>query len=264
MKIGMSSACLYPNVNAEDSVKVMKDMGFAQGELFLNTFSEYEEAFVLNIKEKCVENDFYVNSVHICSSMVEPFLFDSYTRRRNDMMKVFNKVCKAISLLGGNKIYTFHGMRKVEASQLDYDLIIDMYNRLTYCAQENGVKLAQENVSWCMSSDIRYLEMLRERVRYPLYYTLDLKQSYKANVEPEQYIDVMEDRLCNFHINDKSEYESCMLPGKGDIDYNKIFKRLIDIKYKGMAIIEVYSDNYSSYSEINESKNYLDKLIRSL
>lgn len=264
IEIGLSSACFYPKVLAEDSIKIMKKIGFDYGEIFLNTFSEYEEDFILKIKDQCEKNEFNINSVHIYSSMFEPFLFDAYKRRREDMMGIFKKVCKAIDILGGGKIYTFHGMRKIDSLNMDYELVVDMYNRLTYYAGENNVKLAQENVSWCMSSDLEYLSLLKEKVKYPLYYTLDLKQCYKSNIEPQEYINVMGKEICNFHINDKNENESCMLPGRGNISYSKIFKSLDDINYKGRAIIEVYGDNYKSYDEILESKVYLDKLIKTI
>ena len=58
--------------------------------------------------------------------------------------------------------------------------IIEIFNELTYIACEEGIKLAQENVSWCMSSDFRIFNMLKERCKYPLYFTLDIKQAYKA------------------------------------------------------------------------------------
>ncbi len=34
MKIGMSSACLYPKVPIEETISVMKKLGFNMGEVF--------------------------------------------------------------------------------------------------------------------------------------------------------------------------------------------------------------------------------------
>ncbi len=48
MEIGMSSACLYPKVPIEESISVMKSLGFNVGEIFLNTYSEYDENFIKN------------------------------------------------------------------------------------------------------------------------------------------------------------------------------------------------------------------------
>ncbi len=52
--------------------------------------------------------------------------------------------------------YTFHGMRRNNLLDLNMDYIIDVYNELNYIANEEGIKLAQENVAWCMSSNIDF------------------------------------------------------------------------------------------------------------
>jgi len=46
MDIGLSSACFYPNLHTENSIRKMKELGFNDGEIFLNTPSEYEEEFL--------------------------------------------------------------------------------------------------------------------------------------------------------------------------------------------------------------------------
>ncbi|GIM27550.1 AP endonuclease [Clostridium polyendosporum] len=261
MKVGISSANFYPHINTEDSIKLMKEMGFNCGEIFLNTLSEYEEDFVKKLTEEKEKYSFSVHSVHVYSSMFEPFLFDAYKRRREDMFKVFTKVCKAIKLLGSD-IYTFHGMRAVDMKYINYDLIREIYNNLAYISSEYGIKLAQENVSWCMSSNLDFLKFLNNEIKYPLYYTIDLKQAYKAGISPISYIDIMGDKICNFHINDRNKEQFCLLPGKGEVDYKKILNKLYDNNYDDVAIIEVYSENYKNYDEIKSSKRHLDKIFQ--
>lgn len=94
MEIGMSSACLYPKVPIEESISVMKSLGFNAGEIFLNTYSEYDENFIKILQEQKEKNNFLINSIHAFSSAFEPYLFDSYKRRQRDMLKIFKKVCR--------------------------------------------------------------------------------------------------------------------------------------------------------------------------
>ena len=187
MDIGLSSACFYPNLHTENSIRKMKELGFNDGEIFLNTPSEYEEEFLKVILEQKELYEFNVNSVHAFSGSFEPYLFDKYDRRKKDMLKQFKKVCKAAKTLGAS-CYTFHGMRYANFNELDTKFVAETYNELSYIAIESGIKLAQENVSWCMSADIKFLKFLSEECKYPIYFTLDLKQAYKANVSIEKYI----------------------------------------------------------------------------
>ncbi|GAA0180648.1 sugar phosphate isomerase/epimerase [Clostridium sediminicola] len=263
MEIGMSSACFYPNIDVENSIKIMKSLGFNSGELFINTLSEFEKEFSTIINEKRIENNFRINSIHGFSSFFEPLLFNEYKRRRKDMMKLFKKLCVLGNAIGAES-YTFHGMRLRDKERIKTELILDIYNEIAYIANESGIKLSQENVSWCISSDIEFLNLLKEKCRYPIYFTLDIKQANKAGVDIKKYIDVMGSKMCNYHINDYDDENVCLLPGKGKVNYSKIKSYLDDINYKGMGIIEVYSDNYEKLSELTESKKILERIYDTL
>lgn len=256
MEIGLSSASFYPNVKTEDSIGLMKQLGFEGGEIFLNSPSEYEESFIKQLLEERDKNNFRIHSVHGFSSSFEPFLFDSYQRRRDDMLVYFKKICKAAKVLGAD-CYTFHGMRHQGSGFITKEFIIEVYNKLAYVALEEGIKLAQENVSWCISSDTNFLRMIKENCKYPVYFTLDIKQAYKAGIEPEKYIDVMGKDIINFHINDRNKDNICLLPGKGDVDYKKMFCKLKEIGYNEIGIIEVYSNNYTELKQISDAKEFL-------
>ncbi|MDO4535009.1 MAG: sugar phosphate isomerase/epimerase [Clostridium perfringens] len=258
MEIGISSACFYPDMVLEDSISIMKNLGFNTGELFINTVSECNEDYILKVKEETIKNKFNIRSVHFFSAMYEPFLFDNYKRRRKDALNLYRKVCKATNLLGAS-MYTFHGMRYRDYKDIDKKLVLDVYNELLYIAGENNIELAQENVSWCMSCDLQFLKMIKEEVKQSIKYTFDIKQSYKANENPLDYLDIMGKDLVNFHINDRSENSSCMLPGEGNVDYNIIFNKLREINYDKIAIIEVYRDNFKKYEELSMVHDFLRK-----
>ena len=260
MEIGLSSASFYPEINTEDSIRLMSSIGFDTGEVFLNTPSEYEENFIKLLIEEKEKYNFKSRPIHACSSQSEPFLFDKYKRRREDMFVYYKKLCKAARMLGAES-YTFHGMRLGNFNTMDKELILDVYNEMNYISQEQGIKLSQENVSWCMSSNLDFLLYLREEMKDSLYFTLDIKQAYKAFTEPEKYLDIMKENINNLHINDRDEKHLCMLPGKGKVDYKNIFSKLNNIGYKGISIIEVYRENYSGYNELMEAKEYLSKII---
>lgn len=260
MEIGISSASFYPNIDTENSISFMSNLGFKSGEIFLNSPSEYEEDFAEKVLEEKLKYDFKIHSVHCLSSAFEPYLFDDYKRRRDDMFLYFKKVCRVAKILGA-KCYTFHGMRYKNINDLNYKFVLEIYNKLTYLAMEEGIKLAQENVSWCISSDLGFLNMIKENVKYPIYFTLDIKQAYKAHTLPEKYMDIMGSSMVNFHINDRDDKNVCLLPGKGDVNFKKISCKLKEIGYNEIGIIEVYSNNYSSYDEIKASKQFLTNEI---
>lgn len=258
MNIGLSSACFYPDTNTEDTIEIMKKLGFNSGEIFLNSFYEYEESFAQDLKMVLEKNNFEAISVHAFGSAFEPFLFDRYERRRKDLLKVFKSVCRAGKILGA-KYYTFHGMRLGLYSELSRKFIVDIYDELIYTAGEIGISLSQENVSWCMSSQMEFLSMLIEECREPVCFTLDIKQAYKAEKKPEDYISIMKGKIVNLHINDRDDENVCLLPGKGTVEYGPLFKALENSGYDGNAVIEVYNSNFKELSQLKEAADCLKK-----
>jgi len=259
LEIGISSACFYPDINLEDSIKLMKSLGFNRGEIFFNCPSEFTEEFTEILLEESKKHEFFINSVHAFSSFFEPYIFDSYKRRKKDMIKYFKQVCKAGKALGA-KSYTFHGIRKIDNIFLNKKHIIDTYDELIYISEEIGIKLAQENVSWCMSSDLDFLKELQEKCRYPISFTLDIKQAYRAGVAPESYIDIMGNQIINLHLNDKDDKSSCLLPGRGNVNFKNLFKKLKDVEYNGIGILEVYKNNFLKGEELIDSSKYLTEI----
>lgn len=263
MQIGFSSASFYPLIPTEQSLGTLNTMGFKVAELFLNSFSEYEVDFINILEEEINKSNITINSIHAFSSSFEPYIFDAYERRRKDMINIFKKVCKAARLLNCN-IYNFHGMRKMDINNINKKLVLDIYNELCYTASENQVYLSQENVCWCMSADLDFMNFLKQELKYPIKFTLDLKQAYKAGIDPINYLNVMGNDLVNFHINDKDKANPCLLPGKGEIDYKIIFRELKKNNYRGNAIIEIYKENFNTFHEITESKLYLEDIIHEI
>lgn len=260
LEIGISSACFYPDFELEKSIKIMKELGFDIGELFLNTYYEYSDEFLCKLIEEKEKNNFNIKSVHFFSSMYEPYLFDEYKRRRKDALDVFKSICRFTSQLGASS-YTFHGMRKRELGAINKKEVLEIYNELAYIARENNIYLSQENVSWCMSSETEFLELLKNYIKYDIKFTCDIKQAYKSNKNPLDYINIMGKDLINFHINDRDEKSICLLPGKGDVDYKPVFQRLKDIEYKGPLIIEVYRENFKKYEELKDVKYFIEKKL---
>ena len=260
MEVGISSACFYPDFELEKSFEIMKELDFNTGELFLNTYYEYSDDFVKKLIEEKEKNNFNIKSVHFFSSMYEPYLFDQYERRRKDSLEIFKNICKATNKLGAFS-YTFHGMRKQEFNTINKKEILDIYNELAYIARENNIYLSQENVSWCMSSDIEFLKYLKNNIKYDIKFTCDIKQAYKSNENPLHYIDIMGKDLVNFHINDRDEKSICLLPGKGRVNYKPIIEKLKTLDYKGPLIIEVYRDNFKTYEELKDVKDFIEKKL---
>ncbi len=259
MDIGISTACFYPELFTEDTIKIIADMGFKTIEVFLETASEYREDYCLRLRESIEKYNLNVYSVHSFAVQHEPFLFDKYGPRKEDAWQTFMEVVKGAQILGAKNI-TFHGPSRKwfdnESSEL-IEIAAEM-NRLGRYAGRNGVALAWENVYWCLSHDPGIIEQVMNKItNTDINFTLDIKQANRSRVSVEQYLEVMKGKLVNVHVNDFSPGNMCLLPGHGQVDYAGLYKTLDKVGYRGPFIIEVYRNNFSSYDELARARDFL-------
>lgn len=261
MQLGISTACFYPQP-IEEAIKRTISLGFHTIEVFFNTESEYDISFLDQLKELTEQSGIQINSIHPYTSLMEGMLlFSAYSRRTQDGFAQYRKYMQAAAYLGA-KYLTFHGERFMGEDTLfeHMERAYDVYHQLCEMADETGITLTQENVAWCKSRDPRYLALLAEHVP-ELRYTLDIKQGNRAGQHWSSYLEIMQERLYNVHINDYDATHSCLLPGDGCMDYAQLFKALETIHYDGKMLIEVYSSNFTDDAQIAQSAAFLQEKI---
>lgn len=262
MKVGISTACFYPFINTEDTLDIIKELGFDLCEVFLESNYETEEFYCNELRNKAEKLGICIHSVHAFNASFEPYLFDRYERRRREMENKFIDVCKAGRIFGA-KYYTYHGITKTMPND-NMDIISERVSTLCDISESYGLRLSQENVSWCKSGDPEYLRQLDEKIKNKLYYTLDIKQSVRSSHSPLDYLKLYKNNLSTVHINDSNIESTCLLPGEGDMNLKKIIKEASAFNKEVPLIIEVYRENYKEYKELGEAKDYIETLINQI
>ena len=110
MKIGISTASLFPEKHTEEALRTIKLLGVGVAEVFFSTFYEYRPEFSKALKAELegAENNLEINSVHAMPLNFEPNLFNATRRVRGDGFYWLDQLCRSAQLLGCHN-YTFHG-----------------------------------------------------------------------------------------------------------------------------------------------------------
>lgn len=238
-------------------------MGFRNIEFYMHSEYEYNLQYIADTKKLIDLLGINVNTAHSYSTAFEHYLlFSHYERRRGEGFRIFTNVCQAARMIGA-KYLSFHGITNFLTNIPD-SLCIDVYHELVDIAKRNDIVIAQENVSYCRSSEIEFLKLLKKEFSpEELKLTLDIKQAVRAGKNVYDYIDVMGDRIVNIHTNDNILPDvHCLLPGAGNFDYDTFFKKLKDIGYNNTFTIEVYRQNFDDISEVADSKAFLDEKLQ--
>ena len=258
MLVGISTATYFTKLVTENSFSVIWRNKGKFAEVFLTTYSEFEEDFAhLLLKEK---GDVDIYSIHALSTAFEPQLFNRAERTRLDAEKWFRKVLRAGQILGA-KYYTFHGSTRMKkTSVIDPVFFGKRMKELGDIALEYGITLCLETVHWCAFSTPDFFKVVKEYAPN-IGVTLDIKQAWQSGYDWAEYLDVIGDRLKNVHLCDHDSDGNICMVGKGVFPFDKLIKRLHRDGYNGALIIEQYAKDYSSYDEIGESVEYLNNII---
>lgn len=261
MKIGVSTACLYP-MHTEKSMKKLLDVGFENFEIFLNCFSEIEEPFINELKKLLDDYGANVNSVHPFTCLLEPMLFFSnYKRRFDDGVELYKKYFNAVSILGAENLI-FHGqVGQEKVFTISDEEYFERYHKLFCVGKSFGVNLCQENIRSRKSAKVDFIEKMSKALGDEVRFTFDMKQ---ANMEGESPFDMMRamgDKICQVHVSDRTEDKPCLLPGDGERDFEKIINQLKIQNYDKFLTIEVYSNCFQDVKEFEKSKLLLKNFI---
>lgn len=262
MKIGVSSASLYPEF-VEDTLRSIGEMGIKNTEIFLNTFSEIKSDFVSELRKIKESYGINITALHPFTSGFEPYLLSrGYARRYKDGIDLYTRFFWVAAELGA-KIFVLHGDRpKGEKPYLpEY---CEHFLRLSRIAAKEGVILTQENVNGYVAADPDFVRGMVKELGNNAMFTFDVKQTVRAKVGTWEMYDAMRGHIAHMHLSDHNEKSDCLLPGNGEFNFEKLFRIAVADGYEGAALIEVYSNAYTTHSQLAESYNMLLEKYKSV
>lgn len=258
MQIGVSTASLYP-LHLEDAFRELAVRGIKHAEVFANSVGEGGEPYISMVRETMDKYGMTVRSFHPFSSPMESvFLFSAYDRRVEEMLAMYRSFFKSMNKLGA-KIFVLHGA--ILSSKCPPPHYIKQFRLLAEAAREYGVTVAQENVCYCLSGRLEFLEMMKRELGDNAKFVLDLKQARRSGESPFDYINALGRDIVHYHISDGSAAADCLPVGMGEFDFKKLAERLRGIGYDGSLIVELYRDNYDNFGRLKESVDRLEEIF---
>lgn len=246
----------------EKSLSTLISMKFRNFEIFVNTFSELGENYLLGLKKMADESGSTIRSVHPFTSGYESFLlFSGYKRRFEDSLELYKQYFHACNVLGAN-ILVLHG-RKCERCDITDDEFFERYLQLYELGRKYGVTVAQENVNQFCSDNPDFIRKMRRACGSECAFVLDIKQAVRGGEDPFEMCAAMGKKICHVHINDNSKASDCLLPGFGTMDYARLIRDLKRFGYNGSFMIEVYRKSFGKLEDLLVAKKTVENLIES-
>ncbi len=255
MKIGISTTTFFNTIATEGMFDLLRNMRVDTTEVCLNTFSEYEKAYVDRLAT--FKWNINVAAVSPLSTQFEPQLFSPNMRVRADAELIFKKVCYACFAFGA-KYYTFRGPINLNGTKdFDYTHLAQRYVQLADIAATYGVTLSLKNMRWSFASTPEFFKKflpLCPRIAV----TVDLSNAEAAGYDIREFLDVCpSQRISLIEVADCIKGERC-LPGKGKYNFDRLFADIDRRKILAPILISTRSDCYADYIQVRDSFEWLN------
>ncbi len=264
MHFGVSSACFYP-MDLIESLKLLAKSNVKQLEIFVNTESELSPGFTKEIKKITDAYGITVTSVHPFTSGFEyMMIFSEYKKRFDDAVEFYKRYYQFANEMGA-RLVVLHGDKRCEATGgIPDEEYFERYYKLANVGRATAVTLAQENVNLFRSQNPEFIAKMRAYLQNDVDFVFDIKQAVRAGFNPYDMCSAMGNRIIHLHINDNNKDNDCMLPGKGDMDYQKLLTQVKNQNFNGTAVIEVYRKNFDTLSDLIEAHKYMNSNFSNL
>lgn len=250
MEVGISTACLYP-METEQALRQVLEQGARTVEIFFNAESEYSVSYLRRLQTLLTRYGAVVYSIHPYTAAYESMMFFSdYPTRFSDSVLQYRRTFAVAAFLGA-KAVIFHGARK--DLPISMERYCERYARLARAAQEEGVLLAQENVSRCKCGASEHVKAMRYILGKEVHFVLDVKQARRSGEALQDMYDAMSGQIVCVHLSDAAPGHDCLLPGTGQTDFSGLRHHLMTQGGTSPLMIEVYRTGFAAVSELKES-----------
>lgn len=259
MKIGASTACLYP-METEKAITELSDAGINTVEIFFNADCELEGKIYGEIEKTVKDRGISVLSVHPYTSAIETMcLFGDYPRRLQAILDIYKRYFEIMNSLGA-KVFVLHGALK--SALVNTSLYYERYSMLFELGKKYGITVAQENVNYCKSGSLDFLIDMKKSLGGDCAFVLDVKQALRSGLNPFDILESLGNSIVHCHLSDNIPEKDCIPVGKGGFDFEKFTQILKNIGYKGNIILELYRSGFGRIDDLKESVEYMESFFK--
>ncbi len=235
-RVGISTASFFPYLLTEEAVEAAASLGFHVLEAFLQAEEEYTLPFGEELGRRARDAGVRIHSLHLFATLFD--LWSPYRRVRRETRDRYRRVLEIAHRCGATAL-TWHGLRY----QLDNPQWVEPFLESTLwaaeLAEEAGIRLCLENVSWCYLRRIEHVERIKA-LPVEIGFTFDIFQAAEVGVPVEAMARAMGGRMMTTHISDYADDGRRHLPpGEGLLDWESVGAVLHSIGYRGPLILEV-------------------------
>jgi sugar phosphate isomerase/epimerase len=251
--------------------------------------SELDDYRISYIKEYLQKRNIYISGLGYY-----PNILENDPEKTSVYIEHLKGIIKAAAKLNIPVVNTFVGRDPHKNLRENIELFKKVWPDIVKVAEDHGIKIGIENCPMLFTYDEwpGGKNLATSPATWDIMFDIIPSKNFGLNYDPShlvwQHMDYIKpiydykEKLHHVHLKDAKifkekldrvgimatplEYHSPKLPGLGDVDWQKFFKALTEVRYKGPVVIEVEDKAYEkSREDIEEaiiiSRKYLSRFL---
>ena len=144
-------------------------------------------------------------------------------------------------------------------------MFLDGLTRVAKIAEEEEIKILIEPEPGLLIENSQQFKKFLTKVINPNHIGLnfDIGHFYCVNEDPASLVYELSDYIEHFHLADiaKTRIHNHLIPGKGSIDFRRVFDAMDDIGYHGFVTVELYPYQDNPVQAAREAYSYLCSIM---
>jgi sugar phosphate isomerase/epimerase len=154
--------------------------------------------------------------------------------------------------------------QSVDVNQFE-NTFLDGLTRVAKIAEEEEIKILIEPEPGLLIENSKQFKKFITKIISPKYIRLnfDIGHFYCVNEDPAPLVYELSDFIEHFHLADiaNTRIHNHLIPGKGSIDFRRVFDAIDDIGYRGFVTIELYPYQDNPVQAAKEAYSYLCSIM---
>jgi len=275
MKLAFSTNA-FKRYSLEDSIREVGKIGYSGVEILCDMPHAYPPTFddtqVKSVKETITSCGLQISNLnaftlYAIGDVYHPSWIEDQEALKEKRIQHTVNCIRLAKKIGAKNVSTEPG-GPVPVNANRYELektFSDGLARVARIAEEEDVLvLVEPEPDLLIENSHQFKKFMKTLSSNHIRLNFDIGHFFCVNEDPAELVYELSESIGHFHLADiaSDRVHNHLIPGRGSIDFCRVFDAMDNIGYDGFVTVELYPYQEDPIQAAKEAYNYLDKIIR--
>ena len=275
MKLAFSTNA-FKRYSLEDSIREVAKIGYSGVELLCDIPHAYpptfDDAQVRSVKETITSCGLQISNLnaftlYAIGDVYHPSWIEDQDALKEKRIQHTVNCIRLAKKIGAKNVSTEPGgPLPVNANRYELEKMFSAgLERVARIAEEEDVfVLVEPEPDLLIENSHQFKKFMRNLSSNHVRLNFDIGHFFCVNEDPAELVYELSDSIGHFHLADiaSDRMHNHLIPGRGSIDFDRVFDAMDNIGYDGFVTVELYPYQENPIQAAKEAYDYLDKIIR--